>query len=202
MVAVGRIVQRAPLVDDAHRVVADPLLNTDQVSIVLPRWNGSTFLSGNTSIRQEFLRLVEQYGKIPTASAAIGLANRAFAPSDDILGRRRSATPDLGAYEYRPELTGVGDLTTIWLGWSDPHEPNATSLAISYTLGTNTLVVSGISATTNAYTLTELLPYSFYSLTLTARGAGNAILAQSNTLVLLTTNLHVYLPIVFKNALQ
>ncbi len=191
----------SPLVDDAHRVMADPLLNTDQASVILPRWNGSTFLSGNTSIRQEFLRLADQYGKIPTASAAIGLANQAFAPSDDILGRRRSATPDLGAYEYRPELTGADDLTTIWLSWSDPHEPNATNLAISYTLGTSTLVVSGIPTATRAYKLTGLLPYSFYSVTLTARSDTDAILSESNTLLFLTTDKHVYLPVLFKNGL-
>jgi len=90
----------SPLVHDARRVVADPLLNTDQTGIILPRWNGSAFLSGNTSIRQEFERLVNLYGSIPADSPAIGKADPAFAPADDILGRPRTATPGLGAYEY------------------------------------------------------------------------------------------------------
>lgn len=89
----------SPLIDDTGRVVADPLLNTDQDSILLPRWNGSTFLSGNRFIRQEFQRLVERYGKIPADSPAVDQADPALAPADDILGRPRLGPPDLGAYE-------------------------------------------------------------------------------------------------------
>ena len=89
----------SPLQDDARRVVANPLLNTHQEEIVLPRWNGSAFLSGNLSIRQEFVRLVELYGKIPVYSPAIGRADPALMPPDDILSHPRSASPDLGAYE-------------------------------------------------------------------------------------------------------
>ena len=90
----------SPLVDDPRRVVADPLLNPDQASILLPRWNGSAFLSGSSSIRQEFERLVNLYGAIPYASQARDKADPAFVPVDDILGRPRTAAPDLGAYEY------------------------------------------------------------------------------------------------------
>jgi hypothetical protein len=89
----------SPLEDDPHPIVANPLLNADQENVMLPRWNGSTFLSGGSTIRQEFVRLVEQYGRIPAGSPAAGRADPAFAPADDILGRPRSATPNLGAYE-------------------------------------------------------------------------------------------------------
>ncbi|HEY5671119.1 MAG TPA: hypothetical protein VIS10_14085, partial [Anaerolineales bacterium] len=89
----------SPLLDDARRVVTDPLLNTNHAAIVLPRWNGSAFLSGSLTIRQEFERLVELYGKLPANSPAIGKADPAFAPPDDILGRPRSASPEMGAYE-------------------------------------------------------------------------------------------------------
>jgi hypothetical protein len=190
----------SPLVHDARRVVANPLLNTNQASVVLPRWNGSAFLSGSTSIREEFVRLVEQYGKILPGSPANGKADRAFAPADDILGRPRTATPDLGAYEYNLSLSGHSSLTALWLNWSDPDEPNATSLAITYTVGTTSILVPGIPISTRAYTLTGLLPYSLYTVTLTARGGDNAILARSNALVLLTTDLHVHLPILLKSA--
>ncbi len=192
----------SPLVHDARRVVADPRLNPDHASIArsVPRWNGSAFLSGNTSIRQEFVRLVELYGKIPADSPAIGKADRAFAPADDILGRPRTATPDLGAHEYNVMLTGHGELTTIWLNWSDPREPSAASLAITYTVGATATFATGIPTTTRAYTLTDLLPYSLYTVAMTARGGDGAILAQSNTLVLLTTDRHVYLPIAIRNA--
>lgn len=90
--------------NDAHRRVANPRLNTNQANIILPRWNGSTFLSGKTTIRQEFIRLVNLYGKIPATSPAIGKANATYAPTTDILRRPRRA-PDLGAYEYIPPPT-------------------------------------------------------------------------------------------------
>lgn len=90
----------SPLVDDIARIIADPLLNTDQSAVTLPRWNGVEFLSGNATIREEFVRLVNLYGNIPSESPAVDQANPAFAPADDILGRLRSGSPDLGAYEY------------------------------------------------------------------------------------------------------
>ncbi len=90
----------SPLVDDIRAVVGDPQLNSDQTAVLLPRWQGSTFLSGNKTIRQEFVRLVETYGHIPPTSAAINLSDLNFAPADDILGRQRGQMPELGAYEY------------------------------------------------------------------------------------------------------
>lgn len=90
----------SPLLDDARRLVANPQLNEDQTAVILPRWQDTTFLSGNTTIRQEFERLVALYGRIPATSPAIGQADPAFAPFDDILGRVRGLTADMGAYEY------------------------------------------------------------------------------------------------------
>ena len=89
----------SPLIDDARRVVADPQLATNQAGIVLPRWNGSAFVSGSATIRQEFERLVGLYGAIGGGSPAADQADPAFSPKDDILGRPRGAAPDLGAYE-------------------------------------------------------------------------------------------------------
>lgn len=187
-----------PKVDDARRTVANPLLNTNQSSVTLPRWNGSSFASGNATIRQEFERLVNVYGAIPAASPANGKADLAFAPADDILGRLRGASPDLGAFERQWPLSGSSGQTTIWLSWGDPQEPGAASLAISYTTGTTALSVTGLPTVTRAYTLTGLTAYSLYTVTLTARSAGDAILAESNALVLLTTDLRRYLPFVSK----
>ncbi len=101
----------SPLLDDGHAIVADPFLKTDQKDVVLPRWNGSAFLSGNTSIRQEFLRLVDLYGKIPTDSPAGGKAEPALAPADDILGRLRGVQPAVGAYENHPSPVTGAELT-------------------------------------------------------------------------------------------
>jgi hypothetical protein len=88
----------SPLVHDVNRIVGNPLLNTNQAGVVLSRWTGTAFLSGNATIRQEFERLVNTYGAIPTSSPAVGQANPARAPTDDILGQPRSV-PDLGAFE-------------------------------------------------------------------------------------------------------
>ncbi len=89
----------SPLVDDPRPITADPFLNPEQAAIILPRWNGLAFRSGLASFAEEFERLVELYGRIPPGSPAIGRADQAFVPAVDILGRPRSATPILGAYE-------------------------------------------------------------------------------------------------------
>ncbi len=101
-----------PLVDDVHRVVANPQLTANQSGIVLPRWNGTSFVSGNTTIRQEFIRLVELYGRIPASSPAVGQAAAGQAPDHDILGRPR-LDPDVGSYEdsdviFRDGFQGIG----------------------------------------------------------------------------------------------
>jgi hypothetical protein len=88
----------SPLTDDANALVADPQLPA-QAGIVLPRWNGTAFVSGSATIREEFERLVALYGAIGGASPAAGAADPAFTPHDDVLGRNRDASPDLGAYE-------------------------------------------------------------------------------------------------------
>jgi hypothetical protein len=94
----------SPQPNDVRRVVKDPRINTDHAEIVLPRWNGTSFLSGNATIREEFVRLVETFGKIPDSSPAIGKADPTFAPADDILGRQRGSKPDMGAYQYDADL--------------------------------------------------------------------------------------------------
>ncbi|HUF00048.1 MAG TPA: S-layer homology domain-containing protein [Anaerolineales bacterium] len=90
----------SPMSTDTNRVVGNPLLNTDQSGIILPRWNGSAFPSGNATIRQEFYRLVALYGQIAAGSAAIDKALPAQAPATDILGQSRGASPDMGAFEF------------------------------------------------------------------------------------------------------
>jgi hypothetical protein len=101
--------QVSPLVTDIRRIVADPLLSTNQGGIVLPRWTGAAFASGNTIVRQEFFRLVDLYGAIPAGSPAQNGADAALAAADDILGRSRTA-PDLGAFEVTPATLAIQDL--------------------------------------------------------------------------------------------
>jgi hypothetical protein len=99
-----------PLVTDTRRIVANPQLNTSQAGIVLPRWNGTAFASGSTTVRQEFLRLVNLYGAIPAGSPGQNQADAALAPTDDILGRPRSA-PDMGAFEVTIPALSVLDMS-------------------------------------------------------------------------------------------
>jgi len=93
-----------PYKDDVHRIIADPLLATDQSDIIPPFWTGNTFLSGSRSIREEVVRLVRAYGETSIFSFARNNANPAYAPQDDILGRTRDGQPDVGAYEHQPEF--------------------------------------------------------------------------------------------------
>ena len=87
-----------PLHDDDGRVVADPESPTDQSHIVLPIWTSRGFPSGNTRIRDEFVRLVEAYGAIAPTSPAVDAADPGTAATHDILGRPRTAA-DVGAFE-------------------------------------------------------------------------------------------------------
>lgn len=92
------------MADDGNALVADPLLHIFQGAITLPRWDGNAFLSGNGSIREEFVRLVEHTAAGRGQPRQIGAGNPVTAVAIDILGRPRSATPDLGAYEYHMEF--------------------------------------------------------------------------------------------------
>jgi len=85
--------------DDPDAVIADPGLPTDQRDITFPWWDGSAFASGDRTIGDAFVRLVTTYGAVPSEGAGVGLADVAFAPPTDILGRPRGDAPDLGAVE-------------------------------------------------------------------------------------------------------
>jgi hypothetical protein len=89
----------SPLRHDARRIVGDPRLATSHGSAILPVWDGSSFASGETSIRAEFVRLVRVYGSLPAGSPAVGRASPPVAPPRDILGRTWVGRPDLGAFE-------------------------------------------------------------------------------------------------------
>ncbi len=95
--------------DDLDPIIADPLL-PGQSSVVLPEYNETSdiFISGNTTIRREFERLVSDFATIPENSPAKDTANPSNMPGDDILGMARDLSPDLGAFEY---------------GASDPYDP-------------------------------------------------------------------------------
>lgn len=89
---------------DRHKHLADPRLGNPNEGVTLPRWDAEEgrFLSGQTTIRGEFERLVNRYASLGKGSAAIDAADPAAMPKDDILGNRRGPQPDIGCFEKRP----------------------------------------------------------------------------------------------------
>ncbi len=107
--------------DDPSPLVADPELPA-AAGIVLPRWlpASNLFADGSTSIREVFERLVALHGAFPATSPLRDAALPGHSPADDVLGRPRDGSPDLGAWEWRPPVEVVfadglesGD-TTAW----------------------------------------------------------------------------------------
>ena len=137
-----------PNVTDTRRIVANPQLNTNQSGIVLPRWNGTAFVSGSATIRQEFVRLVNLYGSIPAGSPGHNQADPVLSATDDILGNPRSV-PDVGAFEVSaPPTISIADLGIA--------EGNAgttpASFAVSLSAATGAAVTVGFVATAGTAT--------------------------------------------------
>ncbi len=88
--------------DDVNRVVGNPELALLQ-GIVLPRWvpqpAPGQFADGSDTIRQVFLRLVGDFGRLGPGSLALDAGDVATSATEDILGAVRIGTPDLGAWE-------------------------------------------------------------------------------------------------------
>ena len=87
--------------EDSQQIKADPKLPANFSSgIILPVLNNGTFLSGNTTIREEFMRLVLEYAVPQSGGAGIENADANLMPEDDILDNPRSKTkPSIGCYE-------------------------------------------------------------------------------------------------------
>jgi len=85
--------------EGSNQVSGDPMLESTH-NIALPTWDGNSFASGSTTIREEFERLVNLYGALGDGSAAIDAASTNM-PSDDILGNPRDANPDIGCFEVQ-----------------------------------------------------------------------------------------------------
>lgn len=88
--------------EDRQRIVTDPKLPADFSDMVLPVLapHTDTFLSGNRTIREEFVRLASTYAAPQPGGAGIGKADANHLPKDDILDKPRSpTTPSVGCYE-------------------------------------------------------------------------------------------------------
>ncbi|NOY94570.1 MAG: hypothetical protein GXP55_25615 [Deltaproteobacteria bacterium] len=86
--------------DDMNAITADPELGA-QAGLVVPHWDGSAFAEGSSDICEAFERVVTDYGTPAAGSAGIDAADPTEAAADDILGRTRGGSPDMGAVELR-----------------------------------------------------------------------------------------------------
>ncbi len=100
---------------DPKKVVANPRLDNLSEDVVLPRWDAikGSFYSGRKSIREEFKRLVGRYAAPAPSSPAIGTADAANMPTDDILGNPRGRSPDIGCFESQPDSLSTTALVSI-----------------------------------------------------------------------------------------
>lgn len=86
--------------DDPQALVANPGLLAPN-GLVAPFWDAeqNRFADGSTSIEAAFRRLVANHGVLPASSPARGAADPTNASAEDILGRARGNSPDLGAVQ-------------------------------------------------------------------------------------------------------
>ena len=87
--------------EDNQRIETNPQLPADFDNLVLPvlASQGDTFISGNSTIREEFVRLALKYAVPQPGGAGIGNGDAGYMPEDDILDNPRGKTPSVGCYE-------------------------------------------------------------------------------------------------------
>ncbi|MAT96828.1 MAG: hypothetical protein CL608_06765 [Anaerolineaceae bacterium] len=183
--------------DDTNRLVANPQL-PGQSGLVLPRWTGSQFADGSSTIADVFTNLVLLYGTPSGTSPVVDAADPANAPAEDILGNGRP-NPDIGAVEFIPQLqlSGSPNDQTILLNWTvNTAVAPGTTWQISYSgpAGDQPSPITGLIEGTRSYTLTGLTNYTTYDITLNAMVSGSPVL--TDTVSVMPTDLLVYLPFV------
>jgi hypothetical protein len=114
----------------------------------------------------------------------------------------------MGAYELQSLFTlsaRPGD-ERIFLAWQIfGYGTTLASFTISYTAGAQgsvvypgTLIV-GLPTTILAYTLTGLMNYAWYTVEVQGWDAGGGLLVRSNSVVVMPTDLYVFLPTILRH---
>jgi hypothetical protein len=112
------------------------------------------------------------------------------------------SAPDLGAYEFIPSLTlhGAPADRAVRLNWTvAANLPVTVTWRIDYVSGTGTSLLPAAeipTSTVRAWTLDGLTNYVWYTITLSAMLDSTPFL--TDTVVVMPTDLHVYLPLVLK----
>jgi hypothetical protein len=186
--------------DDSSRLVANPQLGS-QSGLVIPRWTGSQFADGSSTITEVLENLVDSYGTPATGSAVIDAADAANAPTDDILGNARSS-PDIGAVEFQPDLKLYGSPNdgAIHLNWTaNIPIPNSYTWQITYVgpSGNPASPIININDDVRSYLITSLQNYTTYTVTLTLMDGNTAVL--TDTITIMPTDLLNYLPFLEKS---
>ncbi len=109
------------------------------------------------------------------------------------------AAPDLGAYEFEPQLVlnGLPGDRAIYLSWTvNVSVPVTTTWTIAYDgpVGVPPAPITGLPEPTNAYALTDMANYALYTVTLTTEPP-----FLTDTVTVMPTDHLTYLPLVIKS---
>ena len=127
----------------------------------------------------------------------------------DLDGHTRlvGSAPDIGAYELQ-SLVGLsarpGDKKIHLAWWLAGHDPFLTSFSISVTISPRGTVsyspalITGLPTTTLAYTLTDLVNYTWHTVTVEGWDARDSLLMRSNAVTVMPTDIAVYLPLIVR----
>lgn len=119
-----------------------------------------------------------------------------WTPNQGISLPYQGAAPDLGAYEFEPQLDlhGAQGDQAIYLSWTvNVNLPVTTTWTITYNgpAGVPPSPISGLAKPTRAYTLTGLTNYQWYTVTLITDPP-----MLTDTVTVMPTDCLIHLPLV------